>query len=328
MQVLFLSFFPLLVLLSMSQIESRFDVVVEVRSTAGFTLPAEVWVTLDGLDNGQHSTIVLSGQRTVRFPALVPGSYRVKVEAEGYPPSQVELSARASKGDEYLIVDLGPPESDEEILDAPGVVHYQALQLSPLAQAHWEEAGKALTENRLNSALKSLEQVIGMEPEFASAHCAVGTVSMELQKWDRAERAFLKATQLAPSDNRYHLGLGWFYLKTDRLDRALAPLKKAAELRPEDAEAHAFLGEALRLTGNFEQSVIHLEKAVALNPKLRLALHSLALTYLDLNDTERALQSFRTLLQKGAVPATQLKKVKKLVLKLEQRTDKGKEGQR
>lgn len=316
MHVSLFSVFSILVLLSGTPVEDRFDLIVEVKSAAGIKLPADVWVSVDGVHTGYHSTILLPG-RTARFSGLASGSYRITVEAEGYQPSRVELPIRTSLGDEYVTADLGPPISDDKDRTDPAVVHYEALRLSPQAQTHWDEAGKALAETRLDSALKNLEQVTQLEPQFAMAHSAIGTVSLKLRKWNQAERSFWKATELEPGDYRYQVGLGWFYLQADRPAEALAPLQKAVELHPENAENHAFLGEALRVTGNTEQSIIHLEKAVAFDPTLGLALHSLALAYLDMGEPQLALQSFQTLLKTKNLPETEMEEVIKLVSELE-----------
>lgn len=321
MQASFLFFLPLLMSLSGIQIQDRFDLIVEVRPATGTKLPAEAWVTLDGSDNGEHSTTLLSGRRTVRFPALPTGSYIVKVEAEGYQTSHVAFVARTSMGDEYVTVELGPPKSADKTTTGLPVIHYQALQLSSQAQAYWEQAGKALNENRFDSALKNLERISHLEPAFASAHSSRGTIYLELRQWNQAEEAFQKAVEVAPSDYRYHLGLGWFYLQTDRATEAITPLQRAVELKPEDAEAHAFLGEAMRLTGNIEDSTVQLQKALALVPNLGLALHALGTAYLELNKPEQALQCFLTLLETEELPDAELKRVKHLISELGKRLE-------
>lgn len=93
-------------------------------------------------------------------------------------------------------------------------------------------------------------------------------ISLERSKhWNRAEKDFLAALDLAPDQPFVlnYLGYSWVD-KGINLDRALKMIKRAVELRPRDGYIIDSLGWAQFRLGDYADAVIQLERAVELQP--------------------------------------------------------------
>jgi len=61
-------------------------------------------------------------------------------------------------------------------------------------------------------------------------------------RYEEAERHYLRAAKLKPSEERAYLGLGNVYAAQERVDDAIAAFQKAIEIKPKFADAHFDLG--------------------------------------------------------------------------------------
>jgi tetratricopeptide (TPR) repeat protein len=61
-------------------------------------------------------------------------------------------------------------------------------------------------------------------------------------RYEEAERRYLRAAKLRPSEERAYLGLGNVYAAQDRVSDAIAAFQKAVEIKPKFADAHFDLG--------------------------------------------------------------------------------------
>ena len=93
-------------------------------------------------------------------------------------------------------------------------------------------------------------------------------ISLErLEKWDSAEKDFLKALELKP-DQPYvlnYLGYSWVDQGIN-LKRAREMIQRAVEQRQDDGYIVDSMGWVLYRLGDYEEAVQHLERAVELRP--------------------------------------------------------------
>lgn len=61
-------------------------------------------------------------------------------------------------------------------------------------------------------------------------------------RYEEAERHYLRAAKLKPSEERAYLGLGNVYAAQERVGDAIAAFQKAVEIKPKFADAHFDLG--------------------------------------------------------------------------------------
>jgi Flp pilus assembly protein TadD len=87
-------------------------------------------------------------------------------------------------------------------------------------------------------------------------------------QWERAEKDFLKALELAPDQPFVLNYLGYSWVEMGRnLDRARDMLERAVAQRQDDGYIVDSMGWALYKLGEFVDAVVYLERAVALRPQ-------------------------------------------------------------
>lgn len=102
---------------------------------------------------------------------------------------------------------------------------------------------------------------------YAFAYYLRGISYERENKWDAAERDFLKALEFFPDnpDILNYLGYGWI----DRgmnIDEGEKMIRKALEINPEDGYITDSLGWVLYKKGEFAEALKYMEKAVAFEP--------------------------------------------------------------
>lgn len=108
-----------------------------------------------------------------------------------------------------------------------------AVQLSPGdPMANWLLAGtkkNAFTPEAVAATAKSYEKVAGLSPYDYRWWVEVGRAREQAEEIEAAEKAYLRAVEIAPSYTYPHWQLGNFYLRQNRSEEAFAELKKSAE---------------------------------------------------------------------------------------------------
>jgi tetratricopeptide (TPR) repeat protein len=117
---------------------------------------------------------------------------------------------------------------------------------------------------------------------------------------DDAEKSFLMAIELEPTDRSSYDRLARFYNATGRMPQAIEIYEKGVERLPEDPQFHHTLGMLYELRGEADRAVPHYEEAIRLAPSLAEAKNNLAYIYADQGrNLDRALdlaQDAKTLL--------------------------------
>jgi Flp pilus assembly protein TadD len=151
-----------------------------------------------------------------------------------------------------------------------------------LAQSAWDAGQRGplihlalgaveMADRHAEAALPHLKQAEAADATMPGLHVLIGRAYARLQRWDDAERAFVRASELDPdSDTAWHglataeLGLGKFEPAADHARRAVA-------LRPNYPEAHYHLGVALARLGRVTDAAAALRQSIAQRPDLLAA---------------------------------------------------------
>lgn len=123
------------------------------------------------------------------------------------------------------------------------------------------------TEGQLRGA-DLLARAIEVDPRFAAAYHALGTVHMALGNRWKATTQFRAAIHVDPTRPEPYKALGDLWMTGPRrlLDQAAEAYAKAIELRPFYAEAHVGLGDARGASGDVDGAVQAYEKALSFDP--------------------------------------------------------------
>jgi Flp pilus assembly protein TadD len=83
-----------------------------------------------------------------------------------------------------------------------------------------------------SGALSTMTTLLAIAPDDASHWFNYGFMLDEAERWEEAEAAFRRATELRPGLDRAWYGLGLILIRQRRLDEAVAALKRNTQLQP------------------------------------------------------------------------------------------------
>jgi len=156
----------------------------------------------------------------------------------------------------------------------------------------YQKAIRHLRRNEYEEAVKIMDDVIQNEPEQPNHYRFRAELLRLWGKLDRAQRDYLKMTQIDPISAVAFNGLAEVNLQAGRFDEALTAAHKAAELAPDEWVALYNLGMIEDRLGESNAAVGHLTRALELgvrDARHRLLIHLyLARAYARLGDSASA----------------------------------------
>ncbi len=145
-----------------------------------------------------------------------------------------------------------------------------AVRLAPAdALSNWllADLTKDSKSGSSSTAEKDFETVVKLSPNDFRWWIELGRAYEQAENIEGAEKAFVKAVNLAPNYTFPHWQLGNFYLRQNRSDEAFAELKKAAETNV------IYRDQVLSIAWDyFGQDVLMLEQVAGNSPSVRAGL--------------------------------------------------------
>ena len=169
-----------------------------------------------------------------------------------------------------------------------------ALKLDPnYAPALIGLAGVAQAQGNDAQVEQYLQRAERANPRSPDVPLAWGRYYLRNSRLDAAEKAFLKARELAPRTIPPLLELGEVYIRTPgRANDAVRMYRAAVELDSNNKFAQYGLGIALAATGKRDEALKALEKASELTPQDPAALRAIGRMYLESGELDKALAAF------------------------------------
>lgn len=148
-----------------------------------------------------------------------------------------------------------------------------------------------MREGVLEIALQELEQALQLDPQLADAWSAMALLRSELRQSERADQAFRRALELAPSKPELHNNYGAFLCERGRYAQADAHFRCALEhpLYPTPALAYGNAGECALRAGDSARALADLGTALQLDPRQPKTLRLLAEAEHEAGQPRRAL---------------------------------------
>jgi Flp pilus assembly protein TadD len=136
----------------------------------------------------------------------------------------------------------------------------------PSPDMHRLQASLLFAEGRFEHALDHLFLAEQSEPDDVRIHCTIGETYLKLERWEEAERAFLRALDLDEGLARAHHGLAVMCLGRRRWQDAAEAALKAVGLDACRPLAHYHLGVALARLGEVDGATRAFEMCLRLRP--------------------------------------------------------------
>jgi tetratricopeptide (TPR) repeat protein len=190
------------------------------------------------------------------------GSGRVVVSHEGV----------LLEPDGQLVLGLGEQGSEPapvaSIEGAWGAADEQRRAQARCRAEDWFEQGCRYDSDRSTfaDAIEAYEKALDADPEFADAHCNLGTVFYNQERKARARACFERTLELDPGHLEAHLNLAVMLEEDGRQESALVHYKRALEADPLSAETHVSLALLYEKLGLRRTSAEHWRRYLQLDP--------------------------------------------------------------
>lgn len=136
------------------------------------------------------------------------------------------------------------------------VVLLPLLLSAQTARDLYNLASTQFLQRQFIEAKASFARATQIDGNYGEAYRGLGMTNLELKDYNGAYRAWLKAAELNPKDEKSRYFLGRLFYEADLPNEAAAWLREALELSPNDYQAATYLGlcaEALGLDGTADR---------------------------------------------------------------------------
>ena len=213
------------------------------------------------------------------------GHYTVSTRAPGYIEDQKSVDMLDTRQSEYMYLRLRPAAPTSTVtLPKPPVLD---ANVPAEAQKEFESAEAALAiagdkKEKLLEGVSHLEKALSLYPKFLQAELRLGTVYMDLQQWDKAEKALRNALEIDPKAANAYFALGEVYLRQKKYDQAEKALTEGIAIEARSPQSHLTLARVYweKVSGvkdeavwrpPLEKSYEEVKQALALDPNLAAA---------------------------------------------------------
>ena len=250
----------------------------QVRFVDGGAPAANVLVRLESYDSGGSISEAFTDRLgKFRFTGLPPAQYSVRVRQEGYRDAQQNVDMTTTSNGLVMLQlsrDVsGPNKSMMGSIDA----HVPAA-----AQKEFDKGVAALDQggkDKLTFAVKCFEKAVTIYPQFVEARLRLGTGYMDLEEWDKAEKALLATLEVDPKAFNALFALSEIYLRENKISDAEKVLTKGLAVQDASYLGHLNLArvyweksreikDLAQAKPALEKSYEEVKRALILNPGL------------------------------------------------------------
>ena len=224
-------------------------------------------VTLYGATTPFTVSALSDGSGRFRFKNLESGTYTLSVFVPNFGEQRrtIVLSPSTTDAKGRLRVSFTLDQTRVRP-DASSVISMRQLSIPDKAKDEYREAQKDLSRRDIEPAVAHLEKAVEIAPQYSEAWNHLGTIAYQTQKYERAEKMFLRALQADEAAYAPLVNLGGVLLNLGRPDEAWSYNVHAVLREPRDALAQSQLGMTYLTLGKLELAEQHLKEAIKLDP--------------------------------------------------------------
>jgi Tfp pilus assembly protein PilF len=132
----------------------------------------------------------------------------------------------------------------------------------------WFERGCALDTEKATweEAAEAYRRALALDPDYADAHCNLGSLLFNRNRRDEARACFERAVERVPRHVEAHLNLGALCEEEGADERALAHYRQALESDPLFPYAHVSMALIYEKLGLVRTSRVHWRRYLQLEP--------------------------------------------------------------
>ncbi len=151
-------------------------------------------------------------------------------------------------------------EKAEKLLQRAATLDSEQSDCRVLLATLYEQDG------RITQALQFYKQLTTIQPQNVNCHGNVGILSLQLQQYDDAEKAFRKVIELDPKQSFGYHYLAYLYLKMNRKLPEAGKLAEKAVALEKTGENFFILSWACKVNGDRASAVSAIQQAIELEP--------------------------------------------------------------
>jgi tetratricopeptide (TPR) repeat protein len=204
--------------------------------------------------------------------------YSVRVKHTGYRDAQqnVDMTTMSSG---LVLLQLSRDASASTTMSATGSID---ANVPPAAQKEFDKGVVALGQggkDKIATAVRCFEKAVSIYPQFVEAHLKLGTAYMDLEQWDKAEKALLATVAVDPKAFNALFALSEIYLRENKIPEAEKVLVQGLAIQDASYLGHLNLArvywekaralkDLMAAKPALEQAYEEVKRALVLNPDL------------------------------------------------------------
>jgi tetratricopeptide (TPR) repeat protein len=226
------------------------------------------------------------------FDDLPANLYRITVRQEGYLPIEIAVPINpATQHIAYVHLELipeekpGQPNQSAVNGGSSSMVDESALsdKYPKEAKKQYDKGTKAQREGKNSEAIEHYEKALAVAPEMFTARNNLGSLYLESQKFDQAEKEFRKVVAENQADANAYFNLGNVYLITGRLNEASDSIQEGFRRQPQSGFGEFLMGSLLAKKGDTREAEQRFRAALKDDPGLANAHLALVNLYIRQN---------------------------------------------
>jgi TolB-like protein/Tfp pilus assembly protein PilF len=167
---------------------------------------------------------------------------------------------------------------------------------SGLADAHISQSMFGKPRERFERAHAAVLQALRLDPDLSEARGTLGYLRGEFERdYADAERQFLRALEINPSNALAQDGYGFLLAYTGRGDQGIEHCRMAQRLNPSDPAITTDLAFLLMMVDRCSEAEREAQRAIAMDPNVENSTVALGVAMMCLGRNEEAIQALESL---------------------------------
>lgn len=163
-------------------------------------------------------------------------------------------------------------------------------------QERYTRGMQAVRQGKYQQAIQELQHAVTVQPDYAKAHAALGTIYLQLGNFSASEKALTLALNINPDLLQAEANLAVLYTKTERLDDAIGVYQNLLQRHPESLQVRLGIASAYQQAKRFSEAIEAYRESLKRSPNLAAAMTNLASCYEATEDETQAIHYYKAAL--------------------------------